>query len=56
MAALGRQTKMPDLKRFMRDCFPPDPNSIEAIVEMEEAWRAWAVRNKLRVEKLEAAH
>lgn len=42
MAALGRQAKMPDLRRFMRNCFPPDPTSPEVIQE----WRDWAKRGK----------
>jgi hypothetical protein len=42
MAALGRQDKMPDLRRFMRNCFPPPQDS----PEMLEEWRQWAKRSK----------
>lgn len=43
---------MPSLRQFMTDTFPPDPTTEDGQRELENAWRAWAARNNLLVEKL----
>jgi len=52
VAALIGWSKVPNLQQFMREQFPTDPSTEEGSREIERAWRAWATRSGLTVEKL----
>lgn len=51
-AALGGWRKVPALQEFMREQFPPDPDTEDGAREIENQWRGWAARNGLKVQKL----
>lgn len=50
--SLERRKRFPGLKPFMRECFPPEPDSHEAMQEQRERWLQWAAQNKLKVRKV----